>query len=187
MGQMRGQRWMVAVALAVLSAAALMLGTSMRSVEAQDSAAVSIVDFAFEPASLEVATGTTVTWTNNGQARHTATDDNGTFDSGRLQSGETFSFTFNTPGTFAYHCDVHPDMTGTIVVTGEAVAATPVAGQGGGTEAGADQGGGRQTAKLPATGAGSVAPMGGGTGLALLAGLLAAVLSAAAVWRYRRA
>ena len=183
MGQMRGQRWMVAVALAVLSAAALMLGTSMRSVEAQDSGAVSIVDFAFEPASLEVATGTTVTWTNNGQARHTATADDGTFDSGRLQSGETFSFTFNTPGTFAYHCEIHPEMTGTIVVTGEARAATPTTGQGGGTQPGADQGGGRQTTALPTTGVGT----GSSTELVLLAGLLAAMLSVAAVWTYRRA
>ena len=187
MEQMHGPRWMAVVTLAVFSAAALMLGTNIRNVEAQDSAAVSIVDFAFQPASLEVAAGTTVTWTNTGQAKHTATADDGTFDSKNLKPGESFSFTFNTPGTFAYHCDVHPEMTGTIVVTGEAVAATPVAGQGGGTEDGADQGGGRQTAKLPATGVGSVAPVGGGTGLALLAGLLAAVLSAAAVWRYRRA
>jgi plastocyanin len=185
MEQMHGRRWMVVVTLAVFSAAALMLGSSIRNVEAQDSAAVSIVDFAFQPASLEVAAGTTVTWTNNGQARHTATADDGTFDSGRLRPGESFSFTFNTPGTFAYHCDVHPDMTGTIVVTGEAVAATPVAGQGGGTETGADQSG-KQADTLPTTGVGTE-PLIAGTGLTLLAGLLAAVLSAAALWTYRRA
>jgi plastocyanin len=187
MAQRHGREWMVVVALALLSAAALMLGPSMRGVEAQDGAAVSIIDFAFEPASLEVATGTTVTWTNTGQERHTATADDGSFDSGRLRAGESFSFTFNTPGTFAYHCDVHPDMTGTIIVTGEAVAATPGAGQVGGTQTGTDQDSGRQTAKLPTTGVGSLAPMGGGTGLALLAGLVAAVLSLAAVWSYRRA
>jgi plastocyanin len=186
MEQMRRQRWMVAVSLAVLSAAALMLGAGIRSVEAQDGAAVSIVDFAFEPSSLEVATGTTVTWTNNGQARHTATADDGTFDSGRLRTGESVSFTFNTPGTFAYHCEVHPEMTGTIVVTGEPVAATPVGGQVGGTQAGADQSGGRQADTLPATGVGGEV-FTGGTGVALLAGLLAAVLSVAAVWSYRRA
>jgi plastocyanin len=162
-----------------------MLGTNIRNVEAQDSAAVSIVDFAFQPASLEVAAGTTVTWTNTGQAKHTATADDGTFDSKNLKPGESFSFTFNTPGTFAYHCDVHPEMTGTIVVTGEAVAATPVAGQGGGAETGADQSS-KPADTLPATGVGTEGLI-AGTGLALLAGLLAAVLSVAAIWTYRRA
>jgi plastocyanin len=175
MKQMHRPRWMVAVALAVLSAAVLMLGTNIRNVEAQDSAAVSIVDFAFQPASLEVAAGTTVTWTNTGQEKHTATADDGTFDSKNLQPGESFSYTFDTPGTYAYHCEIHPDMTGTITVTGAAGAATPVPAQGG-----------QQADTLPTTGVGNEA-LAGGTGLALLAGLLAAVLSAAAIWTYRRA
>jgi plastocyanin len=176
MKQMHRPRWMVAVALAVLSAAVLMLGTNIRNVEAQDSAAVSIVDFAFQPASLEVAAGTTVTWTNTGQEKHTATADDGTFDSKNLQPGESFSYTFDTPGTYAYHCEIHPQMTGTIVVTGGAGAATPVPAQGGGQEADT----------LPATGVGTETRI-AGTGLALFAGLLAAVLSVAAIWTYRRA
>jgi len=78
-------------------------------------ATVSIVDFAFDAPELEIAVGTTVTWTNDGQALHTVT---GTFaDSGVIQSGETFSFTFTEAGTFDYACQLHPQMTGQVVVT----------------------------------------------------------------------
>ncbi|MFN8559848.1 MAG: cupredoxin domain-containing protein, partial [Dehalococcoidia bacterium] len=90
--------------------------------------AVRIVDFAFEPGTLTVAAGTTVTWTHAGQAPHTATSTAATkvFDSGRLSAGQTFSFTFATPGTYAYRCEVHPArMTGTIEVRAAAATATP--------------------------------------------------------------
>ena len=80
-------------------------------------AAVSIVDLAFEPAELEVSVGTSVTWTNDGAAPHTATGDAGEFDSDILETGDSFSFTFEEAGTFAYHCNVHPDMTATVVVS----------------------------------------------------------------------
>lgn len=78
--------------------------------------AVSIIDFAFEPAELTVAMGTTVTWTNDDDVTHTVTADDGAFDSGNLPSGETFSHTFDEAGTFPYHCEIHPGMTATVVV-----------------------------------------------------------------------
>ena len=90
---------------------------------ASGSTAVDIVDLAFEPADVQVTTGTTVTWTNTGVAPHTATAKDGSFDSGMLETGGTFEHTFTAPGTFAYLCQVHPDMTGTI----EVVAAGPSA------------------------------------------------------------
>lgn len=77
--------------------------------------------FAFSPASLTIKAGTTVMWKNMTQVPHTVTSDDGkSFDSGSAspiaaQSG-TFSFTFNTPGTFAYHCSIHPFMKATIIV-----------------------------------------------------------------------
>ncbi len=77
--------------------------------------------FAFSPASLTIKAGTTVTWKNTTAAPHTVTSDDGkSFDSGSSnpispQSG-TFSFTFTTAGTFAYHCAIHPTMKATIVV-----------------------------------------------------------------------
>jgi plastocyanin len=83
---------------------------------------VSIQDFQFAPGRLTVRAGTTVVWTNNGRARHTATADDGLFDSGSLSSGGVFEFTFDTPGTYAYFCRLHgghggQGMAGTIVVT----------------------------------------------------------------------
>ena len=79
---------------------------------------VAIQDFAFAPQVLEVPVGTTVTWINNDPSQHTATASDGSFDSGVLAQGGTFSFTFETPGTYDYICSLHPNMTGQIVVTG---------------------------------------------------------------------
>jgi plastocyanin len=87
------------------------------SAPAQNSTSVTISNFAFQPASLQVAVGTTVTWTNQDSTAHTVTSDTGAFDSGQLAPGATFSQTFMTPGTFAYHCQIHPFMTATIVVS----------------------------------------------------------------------
>jgi plastocyanin len=79
-------------------------------------ASVTIQDFAFGPPSLSVAAGTTVTWTNADGAAHTATADDGSFDSSSIAPGATFSQAFETAGTFAYHCSIHPNMTATIQV-----------------------------------------------------------------------
>jgi plastocyanin len=78
--------------------------------------AVTIANFAFGPASLSVAAGTTVTWTNEDTTAHTATADDGSFDSSSIAPGATFSQAFDTAGTFAYHCSIHPNMTATIEV-----------------------------------------------------------------------
>jgi amicyanin len=73
---------------------------------------------AFSPAHLEIPAGSTVTWINQSAVPHTVTfGQEGLEDSGMLMTGQTFSQTFATPGTYAYHCDPHPWMTGTIVVT----------------------------------------------------------------------
>jgi plastocyanin len=77
---------------------------------------VTIKDFAFGPATLSVAVGSTVTWTNADSAAHTVTADDGSFDSKSLAAGSTFSQTFDTAGTFAYHCSIHPNMTASVDV-----------------------------------------------------------------------
>lgn len=77
---------------------------------------VVLYNMAFGPAALTVARGTTVTWKNDDGIVHTATSDTGAWDSGNISAGGTKSVTFNTAGTFPYHCTVHPMMTGTIVV-----------------------------------------------------------------------
>jgi len=78
--------------------------------------------FAFSPATLTVKVGTTVAWTNMTQTVHTVTSDDGkSFDSGIstpiAASGGTYSFTFKSTGTFTYHCQIHPFMKATIIVT----------------------------------------------------------------------
>ncbi len=75
---------------------------------------VSIQNFAFNPASLTVKKGTTVTWTNNDAVAHQIKS--ATFNSSLLGQGQKFSFTFNTVGTFDYSCAVHPSMLGKIIV-----------------------------------------------------------------------
>lgn len=77
---------------------------------------VRIEDFAFMPKEMTVAKGTKVTWTNYDSSTHTVTADDDSWDSGNLQEDDTWSKTFNELGTFTYHCELHPEMTGTIVV-----------------------------------------------------------------------
>ena len=87
--------------------------------DANGATTVDIVDLAFDPPSIQVTTATTVRWTNTGEAPHTVTAEDASFDSGTLDSGETFEQTFATAGTFAYVCQVHPEMTGVVEVRAE--------------------------------------------------------------------
>lgn len=75
---------------------------------------VTIQDFRFSPVDLTVQPGTTVTWVNEGDSVHTVTADDESFDSGRLQPGQTFSHTFESLGTVAYHCEIHRQMTASV-------------------------------------------------------------------------
>lgn len=82
--------------------------------------AVTIQNFAFSPPTVTVRFGTVVTWTNQDSTPHTATSDPGapgTFDTGNIGHTNTAHFTLQTPGTYAYHCSIHPFMKGTINVT----------------------------------------------------------------------
>src|SRR4051812_33187974 len=78
---------------------------------------VDIAGFAFSPQTITVAVGDTVTWSNADAQSHTATGDGGTFDTGTIAGGSSKSVTFESAGTFAYHCKIHSAMTATIVVT----------------------------------------------------------------------
>lgn len=86
------------------------------NIEVKDNVDVSLENTRFEPASVTVDAGTTVVWTNNDEIQHTVTADNGTFDSGTLATGETFSYTFNEPGVYPYHCQFHGVAGGTGMV-----------------------------------------------------------------------
>jgi plastocyanin len=95
---------------------------------------VDISNNAFNPAQLNVAPGTTVRFVNNDTVPHTATADNGAFDTGELQPGYSMDVFLDGEGTVPYHCELHPELKGSIVV-GEAGQASD-AGESGGAEEG---------------------------------------------------
>lgn len=77
---------------------------------------ISIKNFAFSVSTLTVNSGTVVKWTNNDATAHTVTADDGSFNSGELASGQSYTHTFDSTGTYAYHCTYHPVMTASVVV-----------------------------------------------------------------------
>lgn len=121
------KRVLAIASLAIMILPALLLFP----VHAQVPAAVNIQGFAFNPTPLNITTGTQVTWTNMDNAPHTATSSTGapaSFNSGSLGNGQSYSFTFTTPGTYSYICTIHPSMTAQVVVSAAAQAtATPAA------------------------------------------------------------
>lgn len=80
---------------------------------------VTIKGFAFSPAALVVKAGATVTWTNQDTDAHTVTSQGsgGPLTSAALSTGQSYSYRFTTPGTYAYLCTIHPFMTATVTVT----------------------------------------------------------------------
>jgi len=91
--------------------------TAPQSPAPQGGTAVNISDFKFNPATLSVPAGTTVTWTNQDEEPHTVAAKDGSFHSPAMDTHATYSFTFTTPGSYDYICSIHPFMTGTVVVT----------------------------------------------------------------------
>jgi plastocyanin len=102
--------------LAVVSCGKASSATTPPSGTPGQSAAVTIENIAYSPANITVSVGTTVTWTNKDPVIHTVTSDTGLFDSGDISQGNTFNYTFNDKGTFAYHCTIHATMHGTVTV-----------------------------------------------------------------------
>jgi len=98
--------------------------------ESSASTSVSIVDFAFDPGAITVRVGDTVQWTNLGTAKEGHSASSAEFDSGILQTGGTYSFTFRQPGTFSYVCSTHPDMKGSVRVLAASTGASKPQGSG---------------------------------------------------------
>jgi plastocyanin len=94
------------------------LPTATPASAASNKLAVAVIDNRFQPTALNIAAGTTVTWTNNGNNIHTLTSPDGGFDSGGLLGGASFSFTFDKAGTYRLICRQHGlnGMAGQIVV-----------------------------------------------------------------------
>lgn len=185
------------IAAIVLTLGLALLVSAGIALAQSNSSAVTISDFQFTPASVQVAQGTTVNWTNNGPTNHTTTSDTGVWDSGSLAAGKSFSFTFNTPGTFAYHCAIHPSMKGTITVTpasGASAAASPASAAASPSTVASTSPSPRAAtspspsavaspAALPKTGAGG--PAGGGLPVIGTVLFLTAAASAGALWKRR--
>lgn len=82
----------------------------------EGAAQVGIENFTFSPGDVTAAVGETITWTNEDSAPHTATLDDGGCDTGNIAQGATAGLVFDAAGTYAYHCNIHPNMTGTITI-----------------------------------------------------------------------
>lgn len=100
-----------------LMLAALMGGSAAAgdTASASKTKTVSIVNFAFKPATVTVAKGSKVTFSNTSSATHTATRANG-FDTQAIKPGKSATVRFAKKGTFAYHCMIHPSMRGKVIV-----------------------------------------------------------------------
>lgn len=102
--------------LLLLQLVAILAALSACNAQPTTTNTVEIRNYSFQPASLTVPAGTTVTWINYDAVAHTVTASDGSFDSGDILSGGRFMFTFANPGTYAYGCRIHPNMQGTIQV-----------------------------------------------------------------------
>lgn len=99
----------------ILTSASL-LALSAVAMQAHADGSIAISSFAFSPAVIEVPVGTQMTWTNQDKASHSIVGDADGFTSDTLKQGDSFKHTFNTAGTYKYHCGFHKYMTGTVVV-----------------------------------------------------------------------
>jgi plastocyanin len=121
---------MAVIALVAMFTLVPLAGAAPRAAETKN---VTIKDFVFEPKTITVTAGDTITWTNEGPAPHTASADEAEgFDSGNMDKGATFSELFDEVGTFAYYCKYHGSkggsgMAGSIIVVAAAAPAAPTA------------------------------------------------------------
>jgi plastocyanin len=88
----------------------------VQTVPIQNTWSVNIGDNFFDPPNAAVEPGSTITWTNNGREPHTVTADDGSFDSGVLNPGDSYTVAFDGQGTVTYFCAIHPQMRGSVTV-----------------------------------------------------------------------
>ena len=115
----------IALACGGLGMAALLAAAFVPAIGAGDAAAIAgaapaatiqIANFKFGPPDLSVAAGTIVTWKNADDSPHRIADRNGAYSSPALDTDDSFSHTFATPGVYKYFCSIHPYMVGTVAV-----------------------------------------------------------------------
>ena len=111
--------FLAALSLAAMLTFASVAGAQKQATRTQKQATrtVLIQNFSFKPAHITIKRGTRVTWINKDMTKHTATANNGAFDSGVLRPGQSYSHTFKTAGrTNNYHCEIHHSMRGSVTV-----------------------------------------------------------------------
>jgi plastocyanin len=91
-------------------------GTATAETSTAPAGKVAIADFDYDPKAVTVQAGTTVTWANSDEAAHTATADDGSFDTGTLEKGDSKAVSLDEPGTYTYYCRFHAFMTATVEV-----------------------------------------------------------------------
>jgi plastocyanin len=109
-----------ALAALVIGRAAAGDGTAQAPAPVSSPYVIVIKNFTFSPSSVTIPVGATVTWKNDDGPAHTVTSTSPAFDSGNLDNGQHFTFTFLKAGTYDYVCSYHPNMTGQIVVQAQA-------------------------------------------------------------------
>jgi plastocyanin len=115
---MRSTRWTTFGGLT-----GILLAIALAAPVAAADETVTIDDFAFEPGSVTVQVGDSVTWTNADTTAHTATDSDGSFDTESIGTGQSSTIQFQEAGRYRYVCSIHPTMTGSVVVQAAATAA----------------------------------------------------------------
>lgn len=124
------RRWRrLAAAIATVASLGLAIPTTSAAPTDQSAEIVDyplpVMEWAYAPATVTVAPGSWVTWSNAGSETHTITPFDNSFDSGELGPSEGFSWFFDTPGTYQYTCTLHPWMVGTVAVVTDETAADP--------------------------------------------------------------
>jgi plastocyanin len=109
---------LLVLALVVFLPAAGAQDGGVQAVPVQNARSVEIEDNFFDPPNAAVEPGSTITWTNRGAVPHTVTADDASFDSGVLNPGDSYTVAFGGQGTVTYHCEIHPEMRGSVTVGG---------------------------------------------------------------------
>jgi len=109
---------LLVLALVVYLPAAAAQDGMVQAVPVQNARSVDIGDNFFDPPDVAIEPGSTITWANRGAVPHTVTADDGSFDSGRLNPGDSYTVAFGGQGTVTYHCEIHPEMRGSVTVGG---------------------------------------------------------------------
>jgi plastocyanin len=107
---------MVLLVIVMLAARGRTFASAAPQAKTPAGIAVKIENFSFAPGTITVPAGSTVLWTNKDDSPHNVVSEDKSFQSKAMDTDENFSHTFATPGTYSYHCSIHPKMTGQIVV-----------------------------------------------------------------------